>query len=594
MKRVLAWFRRVLSAPFRGIAAIFKQPRYSIPALISAAMIVFSFPPFYVAPLAYLAYVPLIWVCSQRSTKQSFFWGWLAGAVIHGWGFYFIFQLVIVFGGLPAIAAGAILVLFSFFQGLQIAVFSALCSRLIREPRIPAVLAVVVSYVSAEFVFREVLLFPWYLGNCLFSLLPMIQVADLLGGLAVTAVTATVSGALFTVVRWFLARRGEAPLRFPVASLAVAGCLLVGSAVYGVVRIGQVEEVAASSPSIRIGLVEADIGIFMKANPADVRDNLLIHQIESARLAEAGADLIVWPETAVNLPFHVFSRSQSPDLEVLEDTLVGEMGHLPRDATYLPPTNVPLVEDGDEDRRLRTSPRAMVAMQRGFRTPLIFGTITTRAPTAEELESIPPHPRREPQMIYNTAILIDADGRILGSYDKNVLLAFGEYFPLGGWLYRTFGFNYFAIVPTAGDVTPGEGSDVFTLPIEREGEPPLEVRIGMMICYEDIIAEYGKALAERGPNMFINIINDGWFQESSAAYHHNAFSVLRAVEHRVPLVRSTNTGISSVIAPTGEIVAMTNITGRETLLEDVPVMPPPATLYSKVGDVLGWLSLATL
>ena len=197
-------------------------------------------------------------------------------------------------------------------------------------------------------------------------------------------------------------------------------------------------------------------------------------------------------------------------------------------------------------------------------------------------------------MAFNTAVLIDGEGRVLGSYDKLVLLAFGETVPGSHWLYEHLGFNFFDLIPTAGDIFPGDGPSVLELPLEREGQDPVTVRLGGMVCYEDLIAWRARSLARLGPNVFVNVINDGWFEESTAAYHHMAFSVLRSVEHRLTQVRASNTGVSSFTDPVGRIRHHTEVTEPEILIDDVPIMPPPATVYTALGDVVAYLAIAGL
>ena len=59
-----------------------------------------------------------------------------------------------------------------------------------------------------------------------------------------------------------------------------------------------VERAADAAPTLRIGMVEADIGIDMKGQDESLAENLLTHQRLSAELEADGADLIIWPETA--------------------------------------------------------------------------------------------------------------------------------------------------------------------------------------------------------------------------------------------------------------------------------------------------------
>ncbi|MBN1946645.1 MAG: apolipoprotein N-acyltransferase [Bradymonadales bacterium] len=587
--------KRVLLAPLRPLVAMVRQPVRTLACTLSALLVVFSFPRFDVYPLLFVAYIPLLAVVTRVQPRKAFFWGWLTGTITVLFGFYFIRQLLEVFGGLPGWISILLHLLFSLFQGIHVAAFAALVSHLsgdwrnlpiaagkekpaaargeqlpspVTLRRFPLTLTAPLAFVLVELVARAVYIFPYHIGNATYLFTTFIQAADLTGVLGLTAMVLLVNATLYGAGDALVRRLRKRPVeRWPWRSALVTALLLLFCLIYGTVRIGQVDRLIAQSPTIRIGLVEADIGIFMKANPQRVSDNLLIHQNMSAHLASLGADLILWPETAVNIPFVAISTAETDDLVELEDNLE-VVDDVPRQVTYFRPSPAELVEHVQQDRQRNTPALERGSVQRGFSTPLLFGVLTTREPTAEEIAGIPPQGRRPPRFYYNTAILVDAEGRVLGAYDKNVLLMFGEYVPLSHFLYRTFGFNFFSLVPTAGDVTPGEGVTVLELPFATADGQEIPVRIGAMICYEDIIAGYGLELAELSPNLFVNLINDGWFQTSSAAHHHMAFSVFRSVEHRLPLVRSTNTGVSSMIDPVGRILAQSWLVGAATRVED--------------------------
>jgi apolipoprotein N-acyltransferase len=90
-------------------------------------------------------------------------------------------------------------------------------------------------------------------------------------------------------------------------------------------------------------------------------------------------------------------------------------------------------------------------------------------------------------------------------------------------------------------------------------------RFGVLICYEDTTAEVARKLVygKNGKELdwLVNISNDGWFtrETSSGAVataelsQHAAICVFRAVENRVSIVRSVNTGISTIVDPAGRI-----------------------------------------
>ena len=210
------------------------------------------------------------------------------------------------------------------------------------------------------------------------------------------------------------------------------------------------------------------------------------------------------------------------------------------------------------------------AVQRGLNTPILYGGITWEAAESDdgELE----------ERKYNTAVLLDDLGRVVDTYDKNYLLMFGEYIPLGD----TF--------PELYDMFPSgnfeAGSDVKVFDFKG-------YRLGVMICYEDILPKFTRRLADKDPHAIINVTNDAWFGKNSEPYLHLALATFRSIENRVPLVRSTNTGVSAIVSPTGELVHQTSLDDHETLVAELPMMEG-GTIYGRIGDAFAYLMLIWL
>ncbi|MDD5156279.1 MAG: apolipoprotein N-acyltransferase [Candidatus Omnitrophica bacterium] len=140
---------------------------------------------------------------------------------------------------------------------------------------------------------------------------------------------------------------------------------------------------------------------------------------------------------------------------------------------------------------------------------------------------------------YNSAILVSAQGNSSGMYDKVHLVPFGEYIPLRKIL------GFLETIAPIGDITPGKEYKVFENP----------VKFSVLICFEDLFPELSRRFVREGAQVLVNITNDAWYKKSPAAYQHLAASVLRAVENRVSLVRSANTGVSCFIAQNGYITS---------------------------------------
>jgi apolipoprotein N-acyltransferase len=97
-----------------------------------------------------------------------------------------------------------------------------------------------------------------------------------------------------------------------------------------------------------------------------------------------------------------------------------------------------------------------------------------------------------------------------------------------------------------------------------------------------------QAVAEKDANLLVNLTNDAWFGATVAPRQHARLSQLRAVETRRTLVRVTNTGLTTVIDPRGEMIQELPIFTPGVLTAKVELMEGK-TLYVKYGDWFGWI-----
>ncbi len=175
------------------------------------------------------------------------------------------------------------------------------------------------------------------------------------------------------------------------------------------------------------------------------------------------------------------------------------------------------------------------------------------------------------QSYYNSAYLVRSNGEIKGRYDKSHLVPFGEYFPFKiPWLVLKNSF-----------VQPYDFS--FGTPGKILLWKPECNRLGLQICYEIIFPQLSRLTVQNGAGLLVNITNDAWFGNTSAAYQHFSMSVFRAIENRRSLVRVANTGISGFVDPTGRILATTTIFSDETVVENLPILFVKA-IYTELGD----------
>ena len=434
--------------------------------------------------------------------------------------------------------------------------------------------------------------FYWrFLGHSQYQHLALIQIADIVGAAGVTFVVAMVNGLLVDLILlvWQSRRVGCAhqepsasgqigghsppyesgpaiakdadalhicPLYAPhrlsgrITLLGAAATILVvaGTVFYGQWRLGQTPRYVSEGPTV--AALQSNVPISVKRSfeaSADIFEDLMK---KSQAAVAAGADLIVWPETMVQgyLQPELWSR-------------------LPRG-------------DWDQDKAFH---KALGEHAKGTAYLLVgaYGGDILYDPFGE------PYFGK-----YNSAYFYRPDGtKDAGRYDKIHLVLFGEFIPFKKyfpWLFERLkvflpkGWNpnyslehgtHYTIFEMA---TQAVGAGPRARP-EESGQPrgvaPTNPRsspyhFGVIICYEDTIPYVGRNFTLDGQgrkriDWLVNISNDGWFvrfQEqpsrvlsSTELPQHAAICTFRAVENRLPIVRSVNTGISCLIDSTGRI-----------------------------------------
>ena len=128
---------------------------------------------------------------------------------------------------------------------------------------------------------------------------------------------------------------------------------------------------------------------------------------------------------------------------------------------------------------------------------------------------------------------------------------------------------------------PGTGPVLF--------EGPGRDSASALICFESIFPDLARRDVRRGSGLLVNITNDEWFGNGAALQQHAAMAPFRAVEHRVPLIRCANTGLTEVIDAYGKITAKLPVWTPRVLVAPLPARGAP-TLYTRVGDWPGGLA----
>jgi apolipoprotein N-acyltransferase len=205
----------------------------------------------------------------------------------------------------------------------------------------------------------------------------------------------------------------------------------------------------------------------------------------------------------------------------------------------------------------------------------------------------------------NAAIMVGPQTPLYGAeneYAKHHLVVFGEYVPFKqSWPWLNNVLQMFTPYDYDYSLTPGAAD-----------QPPFAVGFGdgrtarfqVAICYEDampyrvrqMVRPTADAPGRKAVDFIANISNDGWFNGSVELDQHLNLCVFRAIENRVAVVRSVNTGISAIITPTGGITAVVETGGsRRNVCGQIV---GPLTLddrlapYTLAGDWLAWACAA--
>ncbi len=349
------------------------------------------------------------------------------------------------------------------------------------------------------------MLFNWTVGNTQYLFIPFIQIVDIFGISFLSLIMVMFSYIVFLILKQNNILNGLKEHKIKVISFVILFAVIM---IYGVVQIARFDSIIEKSTKIKIGTVQANVDIFERRNHKKYAELTQRFITESIKLKNEGAELIIWPESSMVPPFN----KSTPNLN------------------------------------------GIVANNLGV--PIIFGGISYKKEAKET-------------KWFNSAIFIDETENVVDIYDKQYLLAFGEYIPFS---------QYFPSIKEQfreiGNLTFGEEIKAFNFKDIA--------KIGVMICYEDIIESFSNKIATKKPNIFINLTNDGWFLQSNEQDLHKMISIYRTLENRIFLIRATNTGRSVVIDAVGRLKKELPLYEQAGMNYDVPILNS-VTIYQYIG-----------
>jgi len=293
--------------------------------------------------------------------------------------------------------------------------------------------------------------------------------------------------------------------------------------IYGMIQFSVDEKTAAESFSVCT--IQPDITSAEKFNP-DLIDAVAEKHIALVELCAKNfdPDLIVWPETA-------------------------------------------LTDDFLKDPALN---KRISALSQKIRIPMLIGAALMFR-----------------DQNYNSAVLLDRDGKTKGFYHKSYLLPFNEYFPLAlrqlEFFKRHFHINNHNFRSAVSDLV---------LPlIKNFGHTTSTSKkryFGVAICSEEGYPLLLREEVKRGANFFVILLNNKWFNSDAAMMMHTQNGIMAAAAFKRPVVRATNSGLSCLIDQYGRIISPPRNAMRlnqKAIFYFLIDLKHQMTVYGKLGDV---------
>jgi len=536
-------------------------------------------------PLAWVALAPWFVALREGGRWEAFLGSGLMGLLAAGLGLSWQFYVTVPGG-----------VALSAYVGAYFVLFGLLVRAATRRLGVPFAVAAPVVWVGCEYLRGFFLTgFPWlFIGHTQFQFKALIQVSDLFGAYAVSFIVVAANAFVAdAALAWW---RREGLCRRLALGGALVAALAGGALGYGAWRLATLE--VREGPLI--GIVQGNV-------PQEVKNELTRETIERIfqehqaltlqlpGLAGGRAlDLVVWPETMVQLPLNQHDHPH-PDIRAMVRRSREAIGELTRllgcpmligaHAEFGFDHTIEAVADGTvraiTDGEITTDDGAYMMPRYATGAP---GEEPLRRVLVREGQAVR---RGEPlveyeSVVHNSAYLFRPGGSPgrAERYDKTHLVPFGEYIPLREllWFVRK-------MVPYGKGFTPGDRLNL----IEAAG-----ARFGVLICFESVFPDISRRYVVRpdgpGADFLINISNDGWFRGSHELDQHLAICGFRAVECRIGIVRSVNSGISAIIDPAGRFrEVVRDARGRRRLVAGVAVGRVPlrqeVTFYTRHGDL---------
>jgi apolipoprotein N-acyltransferase len=575
-----------------------KRSSVWLPSLVSCLLLIAAFPPFSLYPLAWVAPIGWLIVCSRPLPvgRKGYWHLWLGGCLFWLVSLHSIrLAFWVLYLGWFAL---------SMYLAIYIPLMVAVTRVMLHRWHVPLVIAAPVTWTGLELI-RSYFLTGFASHTLAHSQAwqPLVlQIADTIGHGGLSFLIVMFAAAILNIgqaiVNRFNTSSGttsnvESGLDSANAAAAstsakrppvvLAGVIIfaipIGLLSYGNWRIKQADELSSGRPVLlRCLLLQENTPTVFEINEdfekaqerVETAWNRYASLCRTAARQHGKFDLVVWPESTFTAtePYRDFDTSNP-----FPEWLNKELKAIGRTRTEFEMD----LQDGQRHFSIKNRVALLAAAglepfeqpKEAITTNLLVGCDHYRYAT-------------EKFMRHSGALWVDSSGTVKDAYDKIHLVMFGEYIPLRpllGWLEQVFGF--------AGS---DAGQEVKSFKIHGTTVAPnvcFETMVPRFICWQV------KQLKSQGadPDLLINVTNDSWFKGTSMLDHHLACSILCSVENRRPMLVAANTGLTAEIDGCGRLVQCTQrLTAQAVLAE--PKADGRWGLVQSAGYPLSWLCAA--
>jgi apolipoprotein N-acyltransferase len=539
--------------------------RLWVMAVLSGVLQVLPFPiagpvPVWRTAICWVALLPLLKALTGEDASgkplrmgQGAALGYASGFVWYLGSCYWIYRTMHIYGGIAKPASAGILVLFCLYLGLYHALFGGLIAGLRRASFWGrslgvqgALLLSPFAWVAVELARARITSLPWDpLGVAQVDNPLLTRLAPITGAYGISFTIAAVNA--LWLVRITLKER-----RHTRTVLTVTGVAII---LLYVLFLRRMQPPAHEGTQAVATLLQENLEVgAANTGPQFTKEELL----------RSFAYLSLYPETNYCLGIPELASTKCIRLIPLQkENPAAARTPVRTDLIVWPESPAPFWENDKEFRA------TMSGLARTMDAPVIVGDIGIDADQGVSRN----------YDLYNSADFIQPGGSFSGRYDKMHLVPFGEYTP-----YKKLFFFAGSLLDDVGLFDPGTHRSVFA----TRGHT-----YGTFICYESIFADEMREYADLGADVLVNISNDGWYGDTSAAWQHLNMVRMRAIENHRWVLRATNTGVTALIDPYGRVVVSAPRHTRTSLRVGFDY-EHDVTFYSAHGDLFAYFcSLVT-